>query len=128
MKKLKSIALGVIVFTQTAKSQNNFHRYYLEGQAGTGIHQNTFTGGLGGAFGFFVYNNQSVDLRAREIYNFHDQNITGAISVTYRYHLTNGLFFGGGFAHHHQIIWSILPSLPWEHIKVLRIEADWLPK
>jgi hypothetical protein len=103
MKTMKSIVLCVITFTQTVKAQNNDHKYYLEGQICSGFQQSSFSGGVGGAFGFFVSPKGSVDLRAREIYNFPNRTMIGAISVNYRYHFTNGFFVGAGFGHHHEI-------------------------
>lgn len=103
MRTIKSIALCTFVFVQTVKSQNNNHKYYIEGQFCGGIHQKAPAAGLGGAFGFYISPNQSVDLRAREIYNFPNKIVIGAISVNYRYHFKNGFFIGGGFGHHHEL-------------------------
>lgn len=103
MKATKGIVLCVIVFTQSAKSQNNNHQYYLEGQFCSGLQQNCFVSGIGGAFGFYISNNQSIDFRAKEIYNFSDKNVIGVLNFNYRYHFKNGVFIGGGFAHHHEI-------------------------
>ncbi|MGZ4044219.1 MAG: hypothetical protein ACXVO9_13525 [Bacteroidia bacterium] len=99
----KSMMLGAILIAQTVKSQNNFHKYYLEGQLGTGIQKTMPVAGPGGAFGFFINQNSSLDFRAREIYNLNDKVIVGAISINYRYHFSNGFFVGGGFGHHHEL-------------------------
>lgn len=103
MKTGKSIVLCAMFIAVTVKAQNNYHKYYLEGQLCSGIQQSSFAGGVGGAFGFFLNNNSSVDLRAREIYNFSSANVVGAISVTYRYNFNNGFYLGAGLGHHHEI-------------------------
>jgi hypothetical protein len=101
--KTKSIVLAVICLAQTVKSQNNFHKYYLEGQLCGGLQQNHPAAGVGGAFGFYLSQKNSIDIRAREIYNIHDNVVIGAISINYRYHFTSGFFIGGGFGHHHEL-------------------------
>jgi len=103
MKNVKSIMLSVVVFTQTTSSQNNNHKYYLEGNICGGVQKNYPVTGIGGAFGFFISSNSSIDLRTREVYSFQNKTIIGAITVNYRYHFNNGLFVGTGFAHHHEI-------------------------
>ncbi|MBA3663151.1 MAG: hypothetical protein H0W61_02950 [Bacteroidetes bacterium] len=99
----KSIVIAAFCLTQTAKGQNNFHKYYLEGQISSGFQQQSSVAGLGGAFGFYLNQNSSIDFRAREIYNFKNTVVIGAISINYRYHLSNGIFVGAGFGHHHEI-------------------------
>jgi hypothetical protein len=103
MKTMKSIVLCVITFTQTVKAQNNHHKYYLEGQLCSGVQKNSFSSGVGGAFGFYISSKGSVDLRAREIYNFSDKTMISTITVNYRHHFSNGLFVGAGFGHHHEL-------------------------
>ncbi len=103
MRTAKSIMLCVIIYTQSAKSQNNYHKYYLEGQLCNGLQQNSFSSGVGGAFGFYLSKNKSVDLRAREIYNFSEKTVIGALSFNYRYHFKTGFLIGVGFGHHHEI-------------------------
>lgn len=103
MKTVKSIVLCAIAFVQTLKGQNNNHKYYLEGQLCGGLQQSSAATGIGGAFGFYFKNNQSVDFRAREVYNIPNKIVVGAISFNYRYHFSNGLFIGAGFGHHHEI-------------------------
>lgn len=101
MKSIKSIVLSAMVIVLSVKGQNS--KFYLEPHLATGFQKAFFSSGVGAAFGFYVSEKSSFDIRAREIYNFYNQNIIGAITVTYRYHISDGLFFGGGFAHHHEI-------------------------
>lgn len=103
MKTTKSIVLCTMIIVQTVKGQNNHHKVYLEGTVCGGIQHTAPVSGVGGALGVFLNEHSSVDIRAREVYNFNNMDIVGAITFSYRYNLTNGLFFGGGFAHHHEV-------------------------
>ena len=92
-----------MIIVQTVKGQNNNHKVYLEGCISGGV-QNTFAvAGVSGAIGIFLNKHSSVDIRAREVYNFNSTDIVGPITFNYRYNLNNGFFFGGGFAHHHEV-------------------------
>jgi hypothetical protein len=95
--------LGLVCIIHHLQGQNNSHKYYLEGQLSGGLHQSKPVAGVGGAFGFFISPNSSIDLRSSEIYNVPSATIIGAISITYRHHFNNGFFAGGGFAHHHEL-------------------------
>ncbi|MCW3076217.1 MAG: hypothetical protein JWO32_826 [Bacteroidetes bacterium] len=101
--RTKSMLLLVVLYTQTVKSQNNFHKYYLEGQGCSGFQQKNAVAGTGGAFGFYLSKKSSIDFRGREIINFKSHTIVGAISVNYRYHFTNGFLIGAGLGHHHEL-------------------------
>lgn len=100
--KTKSIVFTIALISGSIKSQNLF-RYYVEGQACSGAFSKSLAGGMGGAFGFYLSNNSSVDLRAREIYSLNNSTIIGAITINYRYHFSNGFFAGIGFGHHHEL-------------------------
>lgn len=101
--KTKSIMLGAVILAHSLKSQNNNHKYYIEGSLCGGVQQSYAVAGTGGAFGFFLNQHSSIDLRAREIYNFPDKVIVGAITINYRFHFNNGVFVGAGFGHHHEL-------------------------
>lgn len=101
--RAKSVVLLVVFYTQTAKSQNNFHKYYFEGQVCSGFQQTKAVAGTGGAFGFFISKTASIDFRGREIINFQSKTVIGAISINYRYHFNNGVFIGAGLGHHHEL-------------------------
>ncbi len=103
MKTQKSIVLCAMIIALTVKGQNNYHKYYLEGQLCSGLQQRSLANGVGGAFGFFLNKNSSIDIRGREVYNFSDKTVVGAITATYRYNFNNGFYVGGGFGHHHEI-------------------------
>ena len=103
MKKAKSILLCTMGIALMGKAQNNNHKYYLEGQLCSGLQQKSPVNGVSGAFGFFMSKNANIDLRARELYNFPDKNVIGAITVTYRYNFNNGFYMGAGLGHHHEI-------------------------
>lgn len=101
--KTKSIVLGLMCIIHPFKGQNNFHKYYLEGQLSPGVQQGMPAVGTTGAFGFFMVQNASLDFRAGEIYNIRAKTVVGAIAISYKYHFKNGFFAGGGFAHHHEL-------------------------
>ncbi|MGZ3884432.1 MAG: hypothetical protein ACXVPQ_02100 [Bacteroidia bacterium] len=103
MKTTKKVVLCVMVVTQTVKAQNNNHKVYLEAQLSNGVQSTAFVSGAGAAVGFFLNRNSSIDIRAKELYNFSNQNIIGPITFNYRYNFNCGLFVGGGFAHHHEV-------------------------
>ncbi len=101
MKHIKSIVFAIIIITFHGKAQH--YRYYFEPHLSTGIQRTAPTAGFGGAFGFLLNNKNAIDIRAREVYNFNNRYITGAISATYRYYMKYPVFIGAGFAHHHEI-------------------------
>jgi hypothetical protein len=104
MKTTKSIVvLCTILFVHAVKAQNNKLKIYLEGGLSNGIQSNAFASGVYGALGAFLTEHHSVDVRAREVYNFNNQDVVGAITFHYRYNFSKGLYLGGGFAHHHEV-------------------------
>lgn len=103
MKTTKSVVLCAMIIVQTVKGQNNNHKVYLEGSISGGVQNTAPVAGVSGALGIFLNKHSSIDIRAREVYNFSNMDIIGPITFNYRYNLTNGLFFGGGFAHHHEV-------------------------
>ena len=114
MKTAKSVVLCAMIIVQTVKGQNNNHKIYLEADLCAGIQQTSFVSGVSGAIGFYLTKNHSFDIRAKELYNFSDQNIIGPITFNYRYNFNNGLFIGGGFAHHHEVTPNIYIPHPVE--------------
>lgn len=103
MKNPRSIVLCAMIIAFTAKGQNNNHKVYLEAQLCTGVQHNMFVSGVAGGFGVFINKNSSIDVRAKELFNFTSQNIIGPITFNYRYNFNFGLFIGAGFAHHHEV-------------------------
>jgi hypothetical protein len=103
MKTTKSIVLCAIIIVHTVKGQNNYHKIYLEGGLAAGTQSASFAGGVYGAIGVFLNEHSSIDIRAKELYNFSTADIVGPITFNYRYNFTKGFFVGGGFAHHHEV-------------------------
>ena len=103
MKTTKRVVLCAMIIAQTVKGQNNSHKIYLEGCVSGGTQNTSAVAGVSGAIGVFLNPHHSVDIRARELYNFSNRDIVGPITFNYRYNLNNGLFLGGGFAHHHEV-------------------------
>lgn len=102
MRTLKSTAIVLVMMAHAGFSQKNYP-FYLEGGLAPGMQANYFTGGVGGAFGLFLNGSNSLDFRARELYNVKQGSVVSTINFTYRYHFKSGLFMGAGFAHHHEI-------------------------
>jgi hypothetical protein len=103
MKTTKSIVLCAMIIVHTVKAQNNKLKVYLEGGLSNGVQSKAFATGVYGALGVFLNSHHSVDIRAREIYNTSNMDIVGAITFHYRYNFDKGFYFGGGFAHHHEV-------------------------
>lgn len=103
MKKAFFLSVAALLSSYWFKAQNNTHQYYLEAALNTGLQQESFTGGVGGAFGLFLNNSNSVDVRGREMYSVNYKTFIGSVTVNYRHHFLNGIFVGAGFAHQHEI-------------------------
>jgi hypothetical protein len=105
-----------MIIVHTVKAQNNKLKVYLEGGLSNGIQNTAYAGGVYGALGVFLTERHSVDVRAREVYNFNNQDIVGSITFHYRYNFTKGLYFGGGFAHHHEVGYNTYTIYPGESV------------
>jgi hypothetical protein len=116
MKTTKSVVLCAMIIVQTVKGQNNKHKVYLEGGFANGIQNNSFVSGVYGGLGFFLNEHSSVDIKAKEVYNFSNMAIIGPITFNYRYNFDCGFFVGGGFAHHHEVGNSTYTVYPAESV------------
>ncbi len=103
MKTKKSVVLCAIIIVQTVKGQNNNLKIYLEGGLANGTQSSSFVSGVYGGLGVFLNQHSSIDIKAKEVYNFSTMAIVGPITFNYRYNFNNGFFVGGGFAHHHEV-------------------------
>src|SRR3954465_11722792 len=103
MKATKSIGLCAMIIVQTSKGQNNKHKVYLEAGFANGTQNVNYVSGVYGGLGVFLNEHSSIDIKAKEIYNFSTMDIVGPLTFNYRYNFTNGFFVGGGFAHHHEV-------------------------
>lgn len=103
MKTTKSVVLCAMIIVHTVKGQNNNHKIYLEAGLANGTQNVSFVSGVYGALGFFLNEHHSIDVRAKEIFNFSTRDIIGPITFNYRYNFTKGFYIGGGFAHHHEV-------------------------
>jgi hypothetical protein len=92
-----------MIIVQTVKGQNNHLKVYLEGGLANGTQSNNFVSGVYGGLGVFLNQHSSIDIKAKEVYNFSNMNIIGPITFNYRYNFNSGFFIGGGFAHHHEV-------------------------
>lgn len=103
MKTTKSVVLCAMIIVQTVKGQNNKHKVYLEGGLANGTQNTSFVSGVYGGLGIFLNQHSSIDIKAKEVYNFRTMDIVGPITFNYRYNFNCGFFVGGGFAHHHEV-------------------------
>ncbi|HWY12155.1 MAG TPA: hypothetical protein VN026_12560 [Bacteroidia bacterium] len=103
MKTKKSVVLCAMIIVQTVKGQNNNHKIYLEAGLANGTQNTSYVSGVYGGFGVFLNQHSSIDIKAKELYNFSSTAIIGPITINYRYNFNCGLFVGGGFAHHHEV-------------------------
>lgn len=103
MKTKTVIVLLVMIMMGHIKAQNVNHKIYLETAFSVGVHKTSPVAGVGGAIGFFINKNSSIDIRVREVYNFDNMAIIGPITFNYRYNFGFGLYLGAGFAHHHEV-------------------------
>src|SRR5437016_1856269 len=103
MNATKSIVLCAMIIVQTSKGQNNHHKVYLEAGLSNGTQNVNYVSGVYGGLGVFLNSHSSIDIKAKELYNFSNMSIIGPITFNYRYNFTNGFFVGGGFAHHHEV-------------------------
>jgi len=103
MKTTKSVVLCAMIIVHTVKGQNNKLKVYLEGGLANGTQNTSFVSGVYGGLGVFLNQHSSIDIKAKEVYNFSNTNIVGPITFNYRYNFNSGFFAGGGFAHHHEV-------------------------
>ena len=114
MKTTKSVVLCAMIIAQTVKGQNNKHKVYLEGGLANGAQSTSFISGVYGGLGVFLNQHSSIDIKAKEVYNFSNMSIIGPITFNYRYNFNNGFFVGGGFAHHHEVCRMVYMDHPME--------------
>jgi hypothetical protein len=107
MKQLLFILIftnAVAVFSQ---DYNNWHRNYLEVGFTGGSYSNTGANmGVYGNIGYFFESfgkQAAIDIRAKEVYITSPQREAGLITFCYRIYPKKGLYFGGGFAHNHEV-------------------------
>ncbi len=97
------MVLLAMIVAYTLKAQNNKHKVYLEAGLSNGTQNVNYVTGVYGGLGVFLNEHSSIDIKAKEVYNVSNMSIVGPITFNYRYNFANGLFVGGGFAHHHEV-------------------------
>jgi hypothetical protein len=110
MKTVFVILAILSSFAIFSQDYNNWHKNYIEVGYTGGSYANTGANvGVFGAAGLFFESfgkQASVDIRGREVYVTSPQRQAGLITLSYRLYANKGLYFGGGFAHNHEVPFS----------------------